>query len=288
MKHLSKVVWFEGMYLGPHHFQAQSRAFEDLVHFSASNLWFEPYGLIGQELDSEALRNGSVKLVHSRGLFPDGLAFHMPQSDPLPPPREIGDLFSPTRQYLNVMLAVPPHRENGPNCSLSATDRNHVRYAAEAHTFHDENTGADEKQVHLGAKKIQFLFDSEEPEGFVTLPIARIVRDGTGHFIYDPSFIAPCLRITASERLMMISRRLIEILDEKSASLSRARRSPSKFQTGFSSDDVAAFWFVHTVNAGLAVLRHICLTEHGHPEQLYMEMARLAGALCTFGFDSHP
>ena len=29
MKHLSRLVWSEGMYLGPHHFQAQSRYFED-------------------------------------------------------------------------------------------------------------------------------------------------------------------------------------------------------------------------------------------------------------------
>ena len=93
MKLLSNVVWFEGMYLGPHHFQAQNRAFEDLVHFSASNLWFEPYGIVGQELDAEALRNGTVALVHTRGLFPDGLAFNMPENDPLPPARGIGDLF---------------------------------------------------------------------------------------------------------------------------------------------------------------------------------------------------
>jgi type VI secretion system protein ImpJ len=29
MKYLSRVVWPEDMYLGPHHFQAQSRYFED-------------------------------------------------------------------------------------------------------------------------------------------------------------------------------------------------------------------------------------------------------------------
>ena len=118
MKHLSKVVWFEGMYLGPHHFQAQGRAFEDMVHFSASNLWFEPYGIIGQLLDSEALGNGTVALIHSRGIFPDGLAFHMPESDPLPAPREVGDLFPPTRESLLVMLAVPERLENGPNCAM--------------------------------------------------------------------------------------------------------------------------------------------------------------------------
>jgi type VI secretion system protein ImpJ len=288
MKHLSKVVWFEGMYLGPHHFQAQSRTFEDMVHFSASSLWFEPFGIIGQALDPEALRNGTVALVHCRGIFPDGLAFHMPESDPLPEPREIGNAFPPTRESLVVMLAVPERRENGPNCAMTPADADHLRYVAETRTMHDENTGIDEKPVHLGRKRIRFLFESEDASGYVTLPIARMARDGTGHFVFDRSFIPPCLSISASERLMIIARRLVEIMNEKSATFSRAQHGPSKYRAGFSVGDIDSFWFLHTVNTALGVLRHTCLAERKHPEQLFLEMSRLAGALCTFKRESHP
>src|ERR1700689_4800405 len=58
MNFLSRVVWSEGMYLGPQHFQAQSRYFEDSIKFAISSLWFKPYGLLGCGLDEEALRNG--------------------------------------------------------------------------------------------------------------------------------------------------------------------------------------------------------------------------------------
>src|SRR5579859_4360769 len=85
MKYLSRVVWSEGMYLGPHHFQVQSRYFEDFIQFATSALWFESYGLIGSLLDPEALFNGTLSLIHARGVFPDGLAFHMPDPDPAPP-----------------------------------------------------------------------------------------------------------------------------------------------------------------------------------------------------------
>jgi len=289
MKHLSKVVWFEGMYLGPHHFQVQRQSFEDLVHFSCSNLWFEPYGLIGYKLDAEALRNGIVALEHARGIFPDGLVFHMQDSDPLPQARRIEESFPPTRESLLVMLGVPPHKQDGPNCTFAPQDSNaNTRYIAEAYPLCDENTGADPRSVHLGRKNIRYVFENESSEGLSVLPIARIMRDGTGHFIYDPSFIPPCLQISASERLMMILHRLIEILDEKSATLAPSRRGASRFQAGFSSGEVAGFWFVHTVNSNLTVLRHLSKTERGHPEQVYAEMSRLAGALCTFGMDSHP
>src|ERR1017187_3420290 len=84
MKLLSRVVWSEGMHLGPHHFQVQSRYFEDSIQFATSSLWFASYGLAGLELDADALYNGSVSLLHARGILPDGLPFNMPESDDLP------------------------------------------------------------------------------------------------------------------------------------------------------------------------------------------------------------
>ena len=289
MKHLSKVVWHEGMYLGPHHFQVQSQTFEDLVHFSTSSLWFAPYGVISCKLDSEALQNGMLSLVHARGLFPDGLAFQMPDADAVPPVLNINELFSATRESLIVQLAVPARRPDGPNCALdSEPSPVELRFRAEMLTLPDENTGRDEKQIQVGRKNIRFVVDGQDTQGLVTLPVARVLRDGSGRFIFDPSYSPPCLQISASERLLVIARTLVDILDEKSASLSRARRATAQGRAGYSSEEIASFWFVHTVNESLSVLRHLSVSERGHPEQLYLEMSRLAGALCTFGLDSHP
>ncbi len=289
MRYLSRVVWSEGMYLGPHHFQAQNRYFEDAIRFVTSSLWYEPWGLCGCGLDAEALLNGTVSVVHARGVFPDGLPFEMPDSDPLPPPRNIAELFPPTRERLTVMLAVPPRRPDGLNC-LPAEQQNGepVRYLAEPRLLADENTGRDEKPVQLGRKNIRLLADTEPADDWLTLPVARIMRDGAGHFIYDPDFIPPCLDISASERLMMILRRLVEMLEVKSATLLRSVRPQTGLAAGYSAQEVASFWFLHAINSALAPLRHLYYARRGHPELLFLEMSRLAGALCTFGLESHP
>jgi type VI secretion system protein ImpJ len=289
LKHLSRVVWSEGMYLGPHHFQAQRQAFEDMIHFSTSNLWFAPYGFAGYRLDPWALRNGTATVAHARGIFPDGLVFDMPQCDALPAERLLGDFFPPTRESIQVMLSVPAQKPSGPNCVLTADlDEAETRYIAETQSVYDENTGSDARSVSLARKNIRLAFEGEELNGSMTLPIARVTRDGSGHFVFDPSFIPPCLQIGASERLTMILRRLIDILAEKSSSLSPMSRGGSTFRAGFSTGDVASFWFLHAVNSSLTVLRHLFQTERGHPEQVFAEMSRLAGALCTFGMNSHP
>src|ERR1043165_7962145 len=117
MRSLSRVVWSEGMYLGPHHFQAQSRYFEDSTKFATSSLWFAPYGVAGCALDSDALQNGTVAVLHARGILGDGLPFEMPECDELPPARALADLFPPTPPHAPSMTRIP-----APTSARSAWD----------------------------------------------------------------------------------------------------------------------------------------------------------------------
>uniref|UniRef100_Q02CH8 Type VI secretion protein, VC_A0114 family n=1 Tax=Solibacter usitatus (strain Ellin6076) TaxID=234267 RepID=Q02CH8_SOLUE len=288
MKLLSRVVWSEGMHLGPHHFQVQSRYFEDSIQFATSALWFASYGLAGLELDADALYNGSVSLLHARGILPDGLPFNMPECDDLPQPRAIADLIPPTREGVLVLLGIPPLRPNGLNCTLdvrsAAPVQGDARYASEPKILHDEISGVDERTVQLGRKNLRLLLDTEPAHDLVTIPIARVVRDGAGHFAYDPAFVPPVVQIGASPRLLQLLQQMVEILDDKGSALSRDAGASRDFSTR----EIAAFWLLHAINSALAPLRHLLIAKRGHPEELFVELSRLSGALCTFSLDSHP
>jgi type VI secretion system protein ImpJ len=289
MKLLSKIVWAEGMYLAPHHFQAQNRYFEDSVHFATASLWRNGNGFSACQLDADALRNGTVSLVHARGMFEDGLPFDIPGSDALPDSRNIAALFPPTADHLTVHLAIPRWLPDGQNCKLESGPDASARYSGVVEILHDENTGRDEKPVQLGHKNIRLVLESEASENLLTLPMARIMRDGAGHFAFDPAFVPPTMRLSASERLTDMLQRLVEILEEKSAVVSQEQQQAAgKFQAGMSARHVSQFWFLHAINSSLTPLRHLLLSKHGHPEELFREMSRLAGALCTFGLNTHP
>ena len=289
MKLLSKIVWAEGMYLAPHHFQAQSRYFEEAMHFATESLWNDAYGFADRELNADALRNGAVELLHARGIFEDGLVFDMPECDPLPEPCMIDDKFPPTADHVTVALAVPRWTADAQNCDLDNTPESAARYTQVVEVLHDENTGRDDKPVHLGRKNIRLVIEGDNAEQGLTLPLARVVRDGSGHFIFDPTFIAPSVRLSASDSLTAMLQRLVEILEEKSATVSQEQQQAAgKFQAGMSARHVSQFWFLHAINSSLTPLRHLLMSKHGHPEELFREMSRLAGALCTFGLDMHP
>jgi type VI secretion system protein ImpJ len=287
MKSLSRVVWSEGMYLGPQHFQTQSRYFEDSIHFAVEQCWFEPWGLVSCKLDETAIQNGRVAILNGYGIFEDGLVFEMPESDQLPEPRDVREQFSPVSQEMLVVLAVPRRRVGQINCDLDGSNAI-TRYRAVKRAVRDLNNGSDEKEVRVGEKNIRVLVESECDDSLLTIPIARLRRDGAGHLVYDPKFIPPCTKLTAAPQLLALVRRLLEILEEKQRFFSRSRNAAGVFQAETRQLDVANFWFLHTINGAIAALRHLYTSKRGHPEELFRELSRLAGELCTFSMDSHP
>lgn len=287
MKFLSRVVWSEGMYLSPHHFQTQSRYFEDTISFLATSLWREPWGLLHAELDAKAIRNGTAALLHASGIFPDGLAFELPNSDPPPPIRNLLEVFPSSDAVLPIYLTVPARKDNGFDCNL-ATSLDSSRFSRMKRAFRDETNGIDEREIDLGQKNIRLMTDAELTPELLSIPIAHILRDGRGHLVCDQEFIPPCLRLSASEPLLLLVRRLTDAIGEKSAMVSRSARRHGRFEAGTGALDVANYWFLHALHHALPPLQHLATTTHAHPEDAYVELSRLAGALCTFAIDSDP
>ena len=287
MAFLSRVVWSEGMHLAQHHFQAQGRYFEDLTTFALSGLHFKPYGLLACELDAEALANGTIALTHARGVMPDGLPFQFPE-DPPPAPLAIPDLFSPTQDSHRVLLAISPHRSGQANCALEpgAADGS-ARFLTRTATMPDEVTGVDVKPVTIAQKNFRLLLEGQDAGDMVVLPIARVRRDGSGHFVYDPDYVPPCLQVGASRALIELLARLVEKLDARADAL-RAERSAHGGGADYASREIASFWLSHAIHSSAAPLRHHLATRAAHPEEVFQELSRLAGALCTFSLTSHP
>jgi type VI secretion system protein ImpJ len=284
MRLLSSVVWSEGMYLAPQHFQAQNRHFEDNLRTVAEWLCFRPYGWSGFALEPEALRNGTVVLLHARGIMEDGLCFNAPDSDALPSPLTLTDRLPAATDRATIYLAIPTRRERGANCALDDATSDACRHIAEERPVVDENTGAGERAVVVGRRNLGLFAGDAPPPDRVALPIARVIRDGAGGFRQDPDFIPPLLQISADEGLMLRLRRLIEILDAKSAALSPRGEAAAEFSTR----EIASFWLLHAIHSGLGVLRHLWTSKRGRPEELFLAMSRLGGALCTFAPESHP
>ena len=206
----------------------------------------------------------------------------MPASDPLPEARQIEGIFPPTSATLLAYLAIPKRQSLGGNCVLDGGPSATTRFVAENHAVFDEITGGEEKQVRFGRRNFRIVVEGEKTDGLHLLPLARVLRDGAGHFVFDEKFIPPVLRFNASEALMNMIRRLIDILTQKNVSFTGTTRGYDRQATGMSAQQISAFWFLHAVNSGLANLRHLYLANQTHPEELYTEMLPAGGCALYF------
>ncbi len=287
MRQLQPVIWAKGTFLTPQHLQLQDRFFESVLEFKLGALKYCPWGFAELQIDHEALSAGNLALTRAVGLFPDGLAFDIPDSDAAPGERRIEQSFGPDQSTLEIFLAVPQHRDRGLNVSVGQKTGD-ARYQAEIALSRDENTGLAEKPVQVARKNLRLLLEGEPLQGNTILRLGRVKKTETGLYQLDPQFIPPLLDISASEYLVAILRRLVEILAAKSSTLSGTRRQKNQSLAEFTAADIANFWLLYTANSYLPVMRHIFESRKGHPESLYTTMLALAASLTTISSTLQP
>jgi type VI secretion system protein ImpJ len=115
-----------------------------------------------------------------------------------------------------------------------------------------------------------------------------VKRTPAGTNNLDPTFVPPLIDFAASDYLMSIARRLVEILAARSSLLAGARRQRNLNLADFSTADIANFWLLYTINSNFPILQHLFETRQGHPERLFNAMLGLAGSLTTFSTQIHP
>src|SRR5215211_3087434 len=105
----SKVVWSEGLFLQPQHFQQHDRYWERHIEGRTRPLLGYGWGFVSVELDRAALALGKVQIAAAQGVFPDGTPFNFPAEDASPVAL---DIPSDLKDEL-VVLAVPVRRAGG-------------------------------------------------------------------------------------------------------------------------------------------------------------------------------
>lgn len=287
MKRLQPVIWQKGTLLTPQHLQTQDQFIESILQFHTDALSFRPWGFSELQIDQEALAGGFFAITRASGIFPDGLLFDLPASDPAPAPKPLGPYLEGSEESLAVYLAIPHYRERGLNLSIDEQKAD-TRYVAQVETVRDETSLQSEKPIQVARKNFRLLVEGEARQGTSALRMAKVNKTTAGTFQLDPLFVPPLLDISANAYLVSVARRLVEILSAKSSMLAGMRRQKNQSLAEFTASDIANFWLLYTVNNYLPVLRHLFEIRHGHPEALFSVMLSLAGALTTFSLKIHP
>ncbi len=282
MSTTTKVLWGEGLFLRPQHFQLQDQFHENRLDDVARTLHPYYWGVRSLKFDTVALANGQLRVEELSLIFPDGGIYDAPASDV--PPAALNLATMPdSAESCTIYLAISPLKEYGENSVDSdAQSGQVVRYIRRHAERPDLFTKAIPAEVTTLENWVRLLPDAESRDQFVTLPIARIRRSGTGGYQLDTDFIPPSSSIKASGALQLMTRRVLDILQAKVDALYGHHREPSKNIIEFRSGDIASFWLLHTASQYYSSILHLFQNPKLHPERLFQEMLSLSGALMTF------
>lgn len=280
-----KVLWGEGLFLRPQHFQLQDAYHEQrLNHIIQASLPFA-YGIQSIEFDETQLGMNILALSRIKMVWQDGEIYRAPELDLLPEPIQLDTLN--LRTEMAIYLALPMIQASKQN--LHHQDHSQSsRYHSYLSSTHDLFTNAATAEITLVRRRAEFkIFEiSQGPEqvldGYFYLPIGTMKRQSSGNFVLDHKFIPPILHIEASENLLNNLKRTLNIIRAKIKTIQNNNRENEQKLIEFRSGDIVSFWLVNALNTAHATLNHILQYPRIHPERLYSELLRLTGSLLTF------
>jgi type VI secretion system protein ImpJ len=274
----SKVVWSEGLFLQPQHFQQQDRYFERFVEGRCEALIPYSWGFTEIEFERDLLSIGKFALRRTAGVFPDGTPFRMPDDDPLPTPIDIG----PQVRDQIVYLAVPFRRGDAAEVSRAGGSGADglVRLDVQELEARDVTSASGGTALlEVGALRTRLLLASDVTQAYACVPLAHVIEcRGDKQVLLEDRFIPTVLDVRAANRLTTFLTELVGLFHQRGEALGGRVAATSRGAAA----EIADFLMLQAINRYEPLLAHLADSRSVHPEELFRVFVSAAGELATF------
>lgn len=275
----NRVLWQEGMFALPQHFQQQQRHNDAMLCERLEALGDFAWGFTSLSLNTELLAQGKVMIDRAAGCMPDGTVFRIPDQDLLPQPFQPRELTSPESHDIYLALPVAAHNISEVQGVRSA-GQSSERYSMTRTDVRDvHSSDGDVQSLVLGQLAFRIVSGAEDLSAMVALPLCRIRNYQLGGaLVLDDDFIPTCQTLRVSPVLNRFAADVQGLIATRAAELAKRIGSPE--QSGIA--DVAEFMMLQLLNRNQMHFSHRVRLHTLHPEIFYLDLVRLLGELMTF------
>ncbi|VUD66132.1 hypothetical protein TDB9533_03512 [Thalassocella blandensis] len=272
----SKVVWSEGMFLNPQHFQQQERYFERFVNGKCEAYGAYGWGIQEFEIDHQLLKLGKISVISAQGVFPDGTPFSVPDMNDPPPVIEL-----PENTHNAILhLALPLHRPGAVEVLPEDSTTGLARYYSTDIQVRDvTEEGGDNLNMDVAKLRLKLLLDSDDLSGYTSIGVLKIAESREDkNIILDDQFIPSCLDINVAPRLSGFLTELVGLLHHRAESIAGRLADARRGGTA----EIADYMMLQLINRIEPWANHLSSINGLHPIVLYGEAIQMAGELSTF------
>jgi type VI secretion system protein ImpJ len=272
----SKIVWSEGLFLRPQHFQQQDRFLERYVETRCQALRSYSWGLTEIEIERDLLAVGKLGLRRASGVFPDGTPFRMPDDEPLPSPLEVG----PQLRDQVIHLAIPRRRMGVLDAARGDSQDGLLRYRIdELDTRDATSTAASMALLEVASLRSRLIADREPAEDYARIPIAQVVEcRADKKVVLEDRFVPTVLDSRAALPLQTFLTELVGLLHQRGEALAGRVVATGRGATA----EIADFLMLQVINRYEPLIAHLADAGLIHPEDFYRLCLQMAGELATF------
>lgn len=275
----NRVLWQEGMFALPQHFQQQQRHNDAMLCERMNALGDFAWGFTELSLNIELLVQGKVMIDRAAGCMPDGTVFRIPDQDLMPLPFQTQALTTPGSHDIYLALPVVTHNISEVQ-GLRSVGQSSGRYGATSTDVRDVHTDdGDMQSITLGQLALRIVSGAEDLSAMVVLPLCRIRNYNPGGALtLDDNFIPTCQTLRVSPMLNRFAGDVQGLIATRAADLAKRIGSPE--QSGIA--DVAEFMMLQMLNRWQMRFSHRARLHTLHPETFYLDLVSLLGELMTF------
>lgn len=272
----SKVVWSEGMFLNPQHFQQQERYIERYVNDKCSAYGAYGWGVQEFELDQQLLKLGKISVVKARGVFPDGTPFNFPDVDDSAPVLDVPD----NTRNCTVFLGIPLRRPGAIDVLPEDSQQGLARYYKDEQDVRDSTQeGGDQHKLDIGKLRLKLLLETDDRSGYACIGVSKIseTRDDKD-VLLDDAFIPSCLDCRVSAKLSSFLTETVGLLQQRAQSIAGRLADTKRGGTA----EIADYMMLQFLNRVEPLTKHLSRMQGLHPLALYAETIQVIGELSTF------
>lgn len=275
MSATSKIMWSEGLTLGPQHFQRQDLYHETRLQRLASALNPHFWGVRSVQWNLDGLGHNRLSAESLSLIFPDGEIYEAPGADLLPEPVDLSRLPADVHEvtFHAALALLRPHGGN------AGEDGRYSRCDLEMPDLFSDALAI---EVPFLKKQLKLVGHGEVRAAHTSIPIVQVRRAPQGGFEIDPAFIPPSVTIGAAPSLGRMLEGLISVMTTKIETLQRMHRKANNEMFEVGAGDMSSWWMLNIVSTANALLMHCARSPGFHPEAMFQQMLAAAGGLMTF------
>jgi type VI secretion system protein ImpJ len=287
MKARKPILWNQGLFVKPQHFQQNDIYFQSLLRPLETYMHPFFWGVCKLNIQEAALKNKSFDLLEGEFIFHDG-TWVILNDNALFQPRSFKDAWMEPEKPFKIYMGLRRWNHKGENVTFSnegEIQKFSTRFVSGSgmDEVSDLYQNAPSAQVKSLDYLVKIFWEAElgDAGNFMFMPIAELNYNGQD-IVLSNTFSPPCVTISGSRNLMQTVRTIRDHVLARCHVLEEYKIPKGVNIQDLEPNYMSYFLILTILNRYVPALNHIAETSHIHPWGLYGLLRGLVGELSSF------